>query len=334
MSKNYTHLISEQRYQIEALLKNGTKQKEIAKLLGKSPSTICRELKRNIPKRGKGALEYKASNAQRKTVLRHQVKAKATKYTPEMKIITRTWMKELKFSPELIHVEGEKLLGDFVSHETIYKWIWHCKKGNCRKDKKDKQLYLHLAHGRRRRKRGLRRDSRGIIHNRVSIEKRPAIVNKRKRLGDIEIDLMMGKNHKGALIVMTDRATLKTKLKLVSGKDSKEIKQGIKSRLYSMKGIIKTLTFDNDQAFSKHESIGKTLKALTYFTRPYTSQDKGTVENRIGLIRRFLPKKTDLKRVSNQKVAHVESLINNRPVRKFKYLTPNQVFSNKIALIT
>ena len=101
-----------------------------------------------------------------------------------------------------------------------------------------------------------------------------------------------------------------------------------------MKGIIKTLTFDNDQAFSKHESIGKILTAATYFTRPYTSQDKGTVENRIGLIRRFFPKKTDLTKVSDQRVAQVESLINNRPVRKFKYLTPNQVFSQKIALIT
>jgi IS30 family transposase len=334
MSKNYTHLSREQRYQIEALLKNGSKQHEIAKFLGKSPSTICRELKRNIPKRGRGALEYKALNAQRRTTIRHQTKVKKIKYTPEMKSLTRERMCELKFSPELVHVEGKKIFGDFVSHETIYKWIWHCKRSNKIEDKKDKKLYLHLAHGRRRRKRGLRRDSRGIIHNRTSIEKRPAIVNKRTRLGDIEIDLMMGKNHQGALIVMTDRASLKTKLKLVEGKDSRVIKQGIKSRLRSMKGIIKTLTFDNDQAFSQHESIGKVLQADTYFTRPYTSQDKGTVENRIGLIRRFFPKKTDLTKVSNKAVALVESMINNRPVRKFKYLTPNQVFSKKIALIT
>ena len=105
-------------------------------MLGKSP--FCRDLKRNIPKLGKGALEYKASNAQRKTILRHHVK-----------------------------------------------------------DIKDKQLHLHMTHGHRRRKRGQRRKSRGIIQIRVSIEKRPAIVNGRKTLGDIEIDLMMGKNYKG-----------------------------------------------------------------------------------------------------------------------------------------
>lgn len=334
MSKNYSHLSSEQRYQIEALLKSGSTQKEIATILKKSPSTICRELKRNMAKRGRGAMQYHASNAQRKTILRHREKNKRESFTSEMKILARNLMKELKYSPELIHEVGKRSIENFVSHETLYKWIWGCKKGNRREDRQDKRLYLHLAHGRRRRKRGLRQDSRGIIHNRVSIEKRPAIVNKRQRLGDIEVDLMMGKNHKGALLVMTDRASLKTKLKRVSGKDSGEIKRSIIRKLYYLRGVVKTLTFDNDMAFSKHESIGKTLHASTFFTRPYTSQDKGTVENRIGVIRRFFPKKTDLTKISEQRVSQVEYMINNRPVRKFKYQSPNQVFSRKIALIT
>ena len=334
MSKNYTHLNSEQRYQIEALLKSGIAQKDIAKIVNKSTSTISRELKRNIPKRGRGALVYTAENAQRKTDLRHQTKMKKERFTNEMKSLTRHWMKSIKFSPELIHVVGKNELGDFVSHETIYNWIWHCKQSNCKEDRLDKKLYMHLAHGRRRRKRGLRRDSRGIIPNRVSIENRPKIVNKRNRLGDFEVDLMMGKNHQGALLVMTDRASLKTKLTRLAGKDSLIIMREIKRRLISLKGIVKTLTFDNDKAFSKHESIGKSLNATTYFTRPYTSQDKGTVENRIGLIRRFFPKKTDLFKVADIEVQIVESIINNRPVRKFNYRTPNQVFSQKIALIT
>ena len=277
---------------------------------------------------------YTAENAQRKTDLRHQTKMKKERFTNEMKSLTRHWMKSIKFSPELIHVVGKNELGDFVSHETIYKWIWHCKQSNCKEDRQDKKLYMHLAHGRRRRKRGLRRDSRGIIPNRVSIENRPKIVNKRNRLGDFEVDLMMGKNHQGALLVMTDRASLKTKLTRLAGKDSLIIMREIKRRLISLKGIVKTLTFDNDKAFSKHESIGKSLNATTYFTRPYTSQDKGTVENRIGLIRRFFPKKTDLFKVADIEVQIVESIINNRPVRKFNYRTPNQVFSQKIALIT
>lgn len=334
MSKNYNHLSKEQRYQIEALMRNGTKQKEIAKIIGKDASTICRELKRNIPKRGRSALIYTARIAHRKTVHRHKVKPKHIRYTDEQKALTRKWLADMKYSPEFVHVEGKALLGDFVSHETIYKWIWHCKHSHRREDLTDQGLYQHLAHGKRRRKRGLRRDSRGIIPNRVSIEKRPIIVTKRKRPGDFEVDLMMGKNHRGALLVMTDRATLLTKLKLLTSKDSKEVREGIKQKLHPLREIVKTLTFDNDQAFSKHESIGKYLKAETYFTRPYTSQDKGTVENRIGVIRRFFPKKTDLLKVSKERVREVEALINKRPVRKFNYKTANQVFSEKIALIS
>lgn len=333
MSKNYSQLSQEQRYQIEALLRIGTPQKEIALQLGKSASTISRELSRNTPKRGRGALVYSASVAQRKTSIRHRLKPKSMRFCKEQKEIIREWLSQPKLSPELIAQEGKRLYGDFVSHETIYKWIWQCKQSHRREDFKDRELYRHLVHGKRRRKRGLRRDSRGLIANRVSIEKRPKVVAKRKRIGDFEIDLMVGKNHQGALLVMTDRATLWTRLHLLSSKDSHQVKQGIKSNLRPIRHLVKTLTFDNDQAFSQHMQIGEYLQADTYFTRPYTSQDKGTVENRIGVIRRFFPKKTDLTKITTDRVKEVEELLNNRPVRKFNYKTPNQVFSEKIALI-
>ena len=334
MSKNYNQLSSEQRYQIEALLQNQIKQKEIARIIGVSPSTICRELKRNIPKRGRGAMEYRAKNAQRKTNLRHQNKPKYNRFTDEMKQPIRDQLQVEKYSPVLIcHLA--KIKGrDFVSHETIYKWIWSAKFSNRRSEMPDKKLYTHLVHGKRRRKRGSRRDSRGIIPNRVGIDKRPEIVQNRRRLGDMEVDLMMGKDHKGAMLVVIDRASLKMKLRLLKSKESSEVESKITASMRKMKGIVKTLTFDNDHAFSKHESIGKALNAKTYFTRPYTSQDKGSVENRIGVIRRFFPKGTDLTKVDPQRVKEVENLLNNRPVRKFNYKTPNQVFSQKIALIT
>jgi len=127
MSKNYNQLSSEQRYQIEALLQNEATQKEIAQIIGVSPSTVCRELKRNIPKRGRGALEYKAKNAQRRTDIRHHTKPKHIRFTDEMKIKSRGLLQVQKFSPELIHEQGKAELGDFVSHETLYKWIWKCK---------------------------------------------------------------------------------------------------------------------------------------------------------------------------------------------------------------
>ena len=334
MSKNYNQLSSEQRYQIEALLQNEVAQKEIARIIGVNPSTVCRELKRNTPKRGRGALEYRAENAQRRTIRRHQNKPKHISFTEVMKQTVRDQLQMEKYSPELICQDAKRNGKDFVSHETIYKWIWSKKFSNRRSDASDKLLYTHLAHGKRRRKRGSRKDSRGIIPNRIGIDKRPKVVEQRKRLGDMEVDLMMGKKHKGAILVIMDRATLKTKLRLLKTKGSAEIKDKITASLSKMKDIVKTLTFDNDQAFSKHESIAKALNAETYFTRPYTSQDKGGVENRIGILRRFFPKGTDLSKENHRRVKQVENLLNNRPVRKFKYKTPNQVFSQKIALIT
>ena len=133
---------------------------------------------------------------------------------------------------------------------------------------------------------------------------------------------------------MTDRACLHTRLVHLKGKTSLEVKRAMIQVLTKTKYPLHTLTFDNDMAFSEHQSIGFKVAADTYFTRPYTSQDKGTVENRIGVIRRFFPKKTDLLLITKNDVKLVERKLNNRPVRKFNYLTPNQVLQQKIALIT
>jgi len=95
-----------------------------------------------------------------------------------------------------------------------------------------------------------------------------------------------------------------------------------------------TLTFDNDKAFAQHRAIGQALDPKTYFTRPYTNKDKGTVESRVGQIRRFLPKKINLHEISYHRIRQVEEFLNNRTVRKFKYKTPNQALQEKIALVT
>lgn len=334
MDKNYTQLSLVQRYQIEALLKVGLKQKLIANLIGVHGSTVSRELKRNTALRGRTAGEYVASNAQRKTNLRHQQKPKQVLFTVDMKQHAVKKLEVDKWSPELISVKGKESGECPISHEWLYQWIWESKHGNKGKNRGYKKLYKHLKHGRRRRKRGNSKDGRGVIENRVPIEKRPKIVAKRKRLGDIEVDLMMGKNHKGALLVMTDRASLDTRIKKLKGKTSKEVAAAIIKKLSNNSYDLHTLTFDNDKAFTDHIAIGKKLNVDTYFTRPYTSQDKGTVENRIGVIRRFFPKKTDLTFITHQQVKAVERKLNNRPVRKFNYQTPNQVLQGKIALIT
>jgi transposase, IS30 family len=331
MSKNYNQLSLEQRYQIEALVKAGIKQNAIAGQLGVHPSTISRELKRNVAKRGKTAGEYLARIADRRTKKRHEEKPKRVVFSDSMKQTICHYLQQERWSPELI---SKCLDSVTVSHEWIYQWIWKSKHINTIQSRPYKELYRFLKHGRRKRKRGNIKDSRGTIPNRTPIDQRPGIVSQRKRVGDIEVDLMIGKDHKGAILVMTDRATLQTRLKKLLSKESEEVSKNIISALKTNSFKAKTLTFDNDKAFSGHMDIAKEMTLKTYFTRPYTSQDKGTVENRIGVIRRFLPKKTNLTFVTEEMIAEIENKINNRPVRKFKYLTPNQVLRKKIALMT
>lgn len=334
MSKHYRQLSLAQRYQIEVLLQSGKNQKEIARLIAVSASTISRELKRNVAKRGRGAGQYAACNAQRKTNGRHAKKKKHIRFTETMKQTCRQLLQEEKYSPELIVAVHKLEQKEIVSHETIYEWIWKSKRSHHRNYLDDNHLYKHLVHGRRRRKRGNRKDSRGIIPNRVSIEQRPRHIEKRKRIGDMEVDLMIGKDHKQAVLVVIDRKTRKSWLSKLRNKKSETIQKAICRKLINTPWL-KTLTFDNDLAFAGHEKIAARLKVKTYFTRPYTSQDKGSVENKIGILRRFIPKKTDLTVISQQQIKSIENKLNNRPVRKFNYQTPNQVFSDqKIALIT
>jgi IS30 family transposase len=180
-----------------------------------------------------------------------------------------------------------------------------------------------LKYGKRRQKRVNIKDNRGFILNRTPISERPQIVNERKRIGDIEVDLMMGKKHKSALLVMTDRATLVTMLESLTGKQSGEVYLKMKQRLSNFNSAwIKTITFDNGKEFSEYQKIAQMFNVKTCFTRPYISQDRGPVENRIDIIRRFSPKKTDLREVFETRIKEVERLINKRPIRKFNYISP------------
>ena len=213
----------------------------------------------NTARRGPTAVCCSARNAGRKTTERHAHKAIALKSNDRMKQVAVQWLQVDKWSPELISVRGNETGLCPVSHECLYQWIWACKHGNKRAHQPFKRLYQDLRHGHRRRKRGLRRDSRGVITGRVSIENRPAIVQSRKRIGDIEVDLMMGKKHQGALLVMTDRATLHTHLHKLPNKKSHTVSQSIRRILHKATYPLHTLTFDNDKAFAGHQAIGLAL---------------------------------------------------------------------------
>lgn len=334
--KIYKHLSLAQRYEIEALLLAGKSQSFIAELLGFDKSCISRELRRNTRKAGPGAKVYSAEYAQWCVKRRNEERYPNHRFTDSMRWQIKHWMENEKLSPELITQRGRQMYKDFVSHETIYQWLWAAKVSQRSADTPFRDLYKHLKHGGRRQKRGNYRQNRGCIPGRVSIQDRPKVVEDRQRFGDLEVDLMWGKQLKSGLLVIVDRATLKTHLRKVFTKDSSTIVKKVIQMMSPYKGLVKTFTYDNDLAFAKHELINRTLNATSFFTRPYTSQDKGTVENRIGVIRRFFPKKMDLVDVHHSRIKQVENYLNKREVRKFNYCSPNAVFlqMSKVALVT
>nr|WP_169934639.1 IS30 family transposase [Nonlabens sp. Ci31] len=278
----YKQLTRNQRYQIQTLLKAEIGKIEIADIIGVYPTIIYRELDRNSAKRGRTAGNYVAKNAQRPAVSRHKCKPKQVLLTEVMKERIAGLLCFEKWSPVLIskrlELEGEIC----VSHETIYQWIWDVKKSKKKAKLKYSKLYKSLRHGSRRQKRGNTNNKRGAIKGRVGIEERPDVVDHRERVGDIEVDPMMGSGHKLALLVMTDRTTLVTILEKLKGKEAQEVYEKMEERLTNFSSSwIKTITFGNGKEFAKHQKKGELLNAKTYFTRPYTLQDKGTVENRI-----------------------------------------------------
>lgn len=199
MTKKYNQLTLPQRYKIDAHLESGKSQSEISILLGVHKSTVSRELSRNVPKRGFGPKVYRADKAQLKPEKRHTQKRKYSTFSLPLKLQMKDWMDTKRYSIELISAQWKKDNVE-VSHECMYQFIWKCKHTNKEENKAFKEVHKFLKHGKRRFKRGNYIDSRGLIPNRVSIENRSEIVDKRERFGDVEVDLIMGKDHKIILI--------------------------------------------------------------------------------------------------------------------------------------
>lgn len=315
-----SHLTQEQRYIIEILKKEKYSQTAIAERIGKDKSVVCRELKRNCDKRN---ASYRGSLAHRRCEKRHSDKNKKILFTDQVKEYVTKWIKE-DYSPEQI-VGKAKIEGlPCVSIERIYQFIWE--------DKKQRGvLYTHLrTQGKRYRKRGACKDKRGQIIGRIGIEKRPIEVAEKDRLGDFEIDLVIGKDHKRALLTANDRSSGKSKIKKIDSKDSKLVKEAVVELLYEFKPILKTITSDNGKEFAQHQEIAEELAIGYYFARPYHSWERGANENMNGLIRQYFPKGTSFEDITNEQVQIVEDKLNNRPRKRFGFKSPNQVYLHKL----
>ena len=263
------HITPEQSYTIPQMLEQSYTQKEIAQTIKVSRSTISREISRNRDGRNG---KYRYDLAQRKAAYRRQKKVRKEIFTEEM----RTKSKDLLiagYSPEQITGRMRLEQVAMVSHETLYRWIWLDKR-------RGGELHTYLRRqGRKYAKRGSKNAGRGMILNRVDIEMRPKVVDDKKRFGDLEIDTIIGKNHKGAILTINDRVTGYVWIRLLEGKEAIPLAKATNEALYQVKHLIHTITADNGKEFAKHEEIAQVLGLNFYFCKPYHSWERGANEN-------------------------------------------------------
>ena len=167
-----------------------------------------------------------------------------------------------------------------------------------------------------------------LIPSRIDISERPAIVEKKQRIGDWEADTIVGAKHQGCIVSLVDRASKYTTLSAAPTKEADGVAQRIIMALRPLPNPIHTITYDNGKEFTQHQHINEQLKCQSYFATPYHSWERGLNEHTNGLVRQFFPKGISLKHICKKKLQSVENLLNNRPRKALNYLTPAEVFFN------
>lgn len=317
---HYTQLTQEQRYQIYALMQTGHSQAKIAAVIGKHKSTICRELRRNKGQRG-----YRPQQAHQKALGRRDHGRKRISEELWKGIETKL---RLDWSPEQVSGWMWRQQTVRISHEWIYQYILADKQGGG-------DLYRHLRCQKKRRKRYGRYDRRGRIPHQVSIEERPAIADKRSRIGDWEVDTIIGKRHQQAIVTLTERKSRLSLLAKVEQRTAGQVGHAIVALLQPVADRLNTLTADNGKEFADHERIARTLKVNFFFAHPYAAWERGTNENMNGLIRQYIPKKQDFAAVTNEHLMWIMSRLNHRPRKCLDFQSPFEVFFDQsVALVT
>jgi IS30 family transposase len=308
-----SHLQRTERIQIEALLNAGKSPAEISQQLERPDSTISREIKRNT-RDGK----YCHSTAQKCTDERRR-NSKQSILTEDNWTEVRSLLQQ-KWSPEQISgwLRTNPKIGFYVSDQWIYEYI--------NTDRENGGLlYQHLRRGGKPYKIGGKRAYRGKIKNRVDITARPDIINNRLRLGDWEVDSVIGRMNQSSIVTIVERVSRYTAIIKVSSKEADTVSQAIINRMATTTIPLHSMTGDNGTEFSDHQQIAEQLGIDFYFTHPYSSWEKGTNENTNGLIRQYFPKGTDFGIISETMLSEVEAALNNRPRKCLNYKTPRQV---------
>ena len=306
----YKQLTSEQRYYIYLERQKGSSRKSIAEAIGVSESTVSRELRRNGEKNG----GYNFKKAHERAMCRRcQCPGNHAK-PPELIWRVKQLIMDEQWSPAQISGYLKKE-GIRISHETIYRVIREDKTGKLAENCRHKMKYhKRTSH---------RHETKATnIKNRTSIHERPPEADG-NRFGDWEMDLIVDADQ-NAILTLVERSTdymLMEKLK--DGKKAKGVARAVWRMLLPFKGEnLLTITTDNGSEFAEHEWISDNLNVKVYFTDSYSSWQKGNIENTNKLVRQYIPKRTDISKITNKKIMEIQKKINRRPREKLKFNSP------------
>jgi transposase, IS30 family len=315
---SYQQLNADERFQLYQLRQSGQlSMRAIARQMGRSQSTISRELRRcQADEQG-----YRPDKAHQQAQWRRQQSKVAFANISDKCIQSIKQRLTLYHIPEQVAGALKRLGQEYVCHETIYQMLYqdHAEMGESLK---------YLRHYRpRRKKRSGRQSKRGKIANRVGIEHRPAIAEEKREIGHWEGDTMIGAAHCGAIATYVDKASKYLIARVMPNRTAQALNE-FTIRAFKVIGTdkVETMTFDNGKEFSGHEELAKTLSASCYFANPYCSWERGLNEHTNGLLRQFFPKGTDFREVRQKEVDEAVKLINQRPRKELGYRTPHEVF--------
>lgn len=314
--KKFKHVQPEERENISVFSTLKYSKRKMAKELGRSPSTITREFKRGIVFKGQYFAVTTQKNVDDKK--RRARRKRKTDNSEVQKYIIEKIKPPFLWSPEIISFKMNEELGIKIGKDSIYTFVY---------EHPELTQYLAKKHPGKKPHSKNKKTERTLIPNRTGIEKRPEKANKREEFGHFEADTIVSRESLSALLVTVDRAARRTKIRKLTRKTAEQASSQLIFALKDYNIIhLKTITYDNGCEFCWHDKVNEELKMQSFFCNPYSSWEKGTVENINGLIRRFFPKKTDFDTITEDEIQQVEDWINNRPMKVLGYKSPNEKY--------
>ena len=309
----YQQITSDERCNLATLRKQHYSKAAIARIMGRHPSTITRELRRNCCPYDGG---YRHLRAQDISDLRRRRSRRKSLLSDQDWLLIEESIKA-DFSPE--QVSGtfrlDRLLR--VSHETIYKHIWHDKR-------RGGTLYRHLRQRLKYRKRYGPYEKRGKVAGKRHISERPAAVEHRREFGHWEMDTVAGNGSKHCILTLVERTTGCVLIGKLRDHTATALNERLLQIIEGAPHLFKTITADNGTEFHSYQQIERLTGLRIYFATPYHAWERGTNENTNGLIRQYLPKRTSMKYLTQRRCDQIASILNNRPRKRHGFLTPIQ----------